>query len=133
MKMFLRKTNLFFFVISKFCCKNSDKNNLIELCAMTFQGNWRFLATLQHSNILMSLVAHRFGRVEFPIFVLIFFNSTCLKEIITNIQNLTRQNWWATKDISFDYVAYPMGNYWFLFHCNKFPWKIAEKMRKFQI
>ena len=24
---------------NKFCCKHSDKNKFIELCAMTFQGN----------------------------------------------------------------------------------------------
>ena len=41
---------------------------------------------------LMSLVAHRFGRVDFRIFVTILFRQA-------HIRNLTRPNRWATKYI----------------------------------
>ena len=48
---------------------------------------------------LMSLVAHWFGRIEFWIFVVVFYRQAQLKKIKTNIQNSTSPNWWATKDI----------------------------------
>ena len=42
--------------------------------------------SLMDSNLgLMSSAAHRFGRVEFWIFVLIFFHSACLQKTTTNI------------------------------------------------
>ena len=49
----------------------------------------------------MSLVAHRFGRVEVRIFVLIFSTTLACKkqQQILEIRNLTRPIRWATKDI----------------------------------
>ena len=57
---------------------------------------------------LMSSAAHRFGRVKFWIFVLIFYTApACRKQQqIFDIQNSTRPNWWATKDISVWYNKY---------------------------
>ena len=37
---------------------------------------------------LMPLIAHRVERVEFRIFVLTFFNSTCMAKPITNIRHV---------------------------------------------
>ena len=49
----------------------------------------------------MSSAAHRFGRVEFWIFVLISFHCACLeKKQLFDIQNSTCSNWWAVEDIS---------------------------------
>ena len=50
----------------------------------------------------MPLAAHWFGRVKFRILVLIFSTVPAWRKTITNIQNSTYPNQWATKDISID-------------------------------
>ena len=74
--------------------------------------------------ILMSSAAHRFGRVEFWMFVLIFSTAPGLikQQQLFNIQNWTRPKEWATKDISIKIVEITPD----------YPWNILPLKNYFQ-
>ena len=80
-----------------------------ELWLLTFLDTFNFCSHLSSKNgpnfsllIIWSLVAHRFGHVEFgkSNICFDFFKCACLKKTTINIRNWFEFEWWATKDTS---------------------------------
>ena len=82
----------------------------------------------------MSLVAHRFGRVEYRIFVVVFFRQAHLKKSkpMFDILNSTLPNQWATNDIKHkNYMPYFFFSYQLRYCiCGKFQYSNQAQFPK---
>ena len=72
---------------------NQVLQKILSIKLITGSG-YHYCFHMFYYSILMSLVAHRFGRVEFKVsnICFYFFKCTCLKKTTTNIRNLTLPN-----------------------------------------